>query len=152
MKTQIVAVCIAALLSAALGAGATAITAASVTVASFPSVFVPVVIFGLVPLLGLMLIPQRSVAKAILAGALLEFAAIIGAAARVSSTNGPSFVNALAYLLLYGAVEFGLISILLIVLMRQLFVIPRQGTIQPVAPSEALRDPPRPRPRRNEYQ
>jgi hypothetical protein len=112
-------------LSLALGALAVLIDHGVATARDLPhsvQLAVPLVTLGLAPLPGVMVVRSKGLGNALRTATVLQIAVVAGAAVAASITTGPSFINALAYMTLYGVCEFAVITIPVVAILRRIFV------------------------------
>jgi hypothetical protein len=84
-------------------------------------IIVPLLTLGLAPLPGVAMLRPKQLGKALLVAGALQGAVIVGATVAASLTTGPSFGNSLAFMILYGAFEFFIITVPTIAALRRLF-------------------------------
>jgi hypothetical protein len=112
-------------LSLGLGSVAVFINLGAASAQALPygvRLMLPLVSLGLAPLPGVLWARPKQRHAALLAAAGLQVAAIIGAASAAAVTTGPSFMNSLAYVGLYGFFAFCAVTIPVIALLRRTFV------------------------------
>jgi hypothetical protein len=116
---------LASLLSLIFGSVAVLINLRSASAEWLPNglkVLVPLATLGIAPLPGVYLARPNSLRKALRNAVAQQCAVVLGAAVTTSLTTGPSFINAIAFVALFGTCEFALITIPAISGLQKVFI------------------------------